>query len=202
MKGCLKKCQIFIQFHIPFFLVPIFTFSFRLFLTKLFEITVISRRHVTHVIVPFSYLECPDCYSLVQDKVNAHRQKLEDLKNLLQNIGENPEVVSDVNFEKQLKALEAELDVAVVEAERAISKCTVKQEGCSGGWGRRGRLGLVRWLMGKCKRRESNIRDWKGVLDSWWSEQWKRGKGNWFSYQQQWVTRNRLLFMQKLTVLF
>ncbi|XP_071820320.1 laminin subunit gamma-1-like isoform X1 [Apostichopus japonicus] len=67
-------------------------------------------------------VQCPDCYSLVQDKVNAHRQKLEDLKNLLQNIGENPEVVSDVNFEKQLKALEAELDVAVVEAERAINE--------------------------------------------------------------------------------
>ncbi|PIK42259.1 putative laminin subunit gamma-1 [Apostichopus japonicus] len=67
-------------------------------------------------------VQCPDCYSLVQDKVNEHRQKLEDLKNLLQNIGENPEVVNDVNFEKQLKALEAELDVAVVEAERAINE--------------------------------------------------------------------------------
>lgn len=66
----------------------------------------------------------------MQDKVNEHRQKLEDLRNFLENAGDNPQMLNDANFEKQLMDMEAELDGAVVEAERAISKfCLVDHRG-------------------------------------------------------------------------
>ncbi|XP_066548014.1 laminin subunit gamma-1 [Amia ocellicauda] len=53
--------------------------------------------------------ECPSCYSLVKDKVNEQRRKLQELENLIDNLGSNQETVSDKVFEDRLK-----------EAERAI----------------------------------------------------------------------------------
>lgn len=39
--------------------------------------------------------DCPECYNLVQDAVNAHRAKLQDLKDLLNKISSSPVVIND-----------------------------------------------------------------------------------------------------------
>jgi len=48
---------------------------------------------------------CDDCYNLVQNAVNQHRDNLHQLDNLLQQIAENPEPVGD-DFEESLAKLE------------------------------------------------------------------------------------------------
>ncbi|KAL0966040.1 hypothetical protein UPYG_G00289940 [Umbra pygmaea] len=53
--------------------------------------------------------QCPSCYSLIRDKVNQQRQKLQDLQTLIDNLGSPSDTVSDKAFEDRLK-----------EAERAI----------------------------------------------------------------------------------
>ncbi|XP_022533612.2 laminin subunit gamma-1 [Astyanax mexicanus] len=49
--------------------------------------------------------QCPNCYSLVRDKVNQHRQKLHDLQTLIDNLG-TQDTVSDKAFEDRLKEAE------------------------------------------------------------------------------------------------
>lgn len=51
-------------------------------------------------------LDCPSCYNLVQDAVDVHREKLESLKKVLDDIASNPTVISDENFDKKLKQVE------------------------------------------------------------------------------------------------
>ena len=51
---------------------------------------------------------CDDCYNLVQDAANEHRQNLADLDRLLQQIAENPEPVGD-DFELQLRSLQVKV---------------------------------------------------------------------------------------------
>ena len=47
---------------------------------------------------------CDDCYNLVQDAADEHRQNLENLDALLQKIAENPEPVGN-DFEYEMTAL-------------------------------------------------------------------------------------------------
>lgn len=47
-------------------------------------------------------LDCPACYTLVQESVASHRTKVAELKSLLDEIEQNPYAVEDANFEKQL----------------------------------------------------------------------------------------------------
>ncbi|XP_072544365.1 laminin subunit gamma-1 [Salminus brasiliensis] len=49
--------------------------------------------------------QCPNCYSLVRDKVNQQRQKLHDLQTLIDNLG-SQDTVSDKAFEDRLKEAE------------------------------------------------------------------------------------------------
>ncbi|XP_017326850.1 laminin subunit gamma-1 [Ictalurus punctatus] len=49
--------------------------------------------------------QCPNCYSLVRNKVNQQRQKLHDLQNLIDNLG-SQDTVSDKAFEDRLKEAE------------------------------------------------------------------------------------------------
>lgn len=56
-------------------------------------------------------IDCPVCYSLVQDSVNKHRKNLENLENLLINIIANPNIINnDEEFEKDLKEVQASID--------------------------------------------------------------------------------------------
>ncbi|KAH0618288.1 hypothetical protein JD844_017344, partial [Phrynosoma platyrhinos] len=53
--------------------------------------------------------ECPACYRLVKDKVAEQRERLQELENLIANIGTGDETITDQAFEDRLK--EAEKDV-------------------------------------------------------------------------------------------
>ncbi|PSN35327.1 Laminin subunit gamma-1, partial [Blattella germanica] len=55
-------------------------------------------------------IDCPACYNLVQSAVNAHRAKLEQLQSVLRDIANNPTVISDEDFEKKLKDVQAIVD--------------------------------------------------------------------------------------------
>ena len=67
-------------------------------------------------------LACAACYNLVQDRVNDHRDKLQKLEDLINNVGINPEIVNDEEFEKRLAELDEELDVTITEAEKAAGR--------------------------------------------------------------------------------
>ena len=58
---------------------------------------------------------CEDCYDLVQDAANQHRQDLDSLDRLLQQIAENPEPVGD-DFEIKLKKLQIRVKTMVANA--------------------------------------------------------------------------------------
>nr|XP_056701417.1 laminin subunit gamma-1 [Euleptes europaea] len=53
--------------------------------------------------------ECPACYRLVKDKVAEQRERLQELENLIANLGTGDETITDQAFEDRLK--DAERDV-------------------------------------------------------------------------------------------
>ena len=58
---------------------------------------------------------CDDCYNLVQNAANQHRDNLDALDSLLQQIAENPEPLGD-DFVMQLRKLQVRVKTMVVEA--------------------------------------------------------------------------------------
>ncbi|XP_038125931.1 laminin subunit gamma-1 [Cyprinodon tularosa] len=61
--------------------------------------------------------QCPSCYSLVRDKVNQQRQKLQELQNLIDNLGSGQDTVSDKAFEDRLKEAEKTIMELLEEAQ-------------------------------------------------------------------------------------
>lgn len=61
-------------------------------------------------------MDCPDCYNLVRDAANEHRQKLAKMKQDLQDIASNPTVIDDVEFESKLKAVEDKINILAEDA--------------------------------------------------------------------------------------
>lgn len=64
-------------------------------------------------------IDCPPCYNLVQDAVNEHRTKLADLTELLDEIERNPQIVEDINFEKQLREVGTKVNKLLDDARKA-----------------------------------------------------------------------------------
>lgn len=61
-------------------------------------------------------LDCPDCYNLVQDAANDHRQKLRELNAVLQEIASKPTVIDDNEFEFKLKSVQEKIDILAEDA--------------------------------------------------------------------------------------
>ncbi|XP_038046444.1 laminin subunit gamma-1-like [Patiria miniata] len=74
-----------------------------------------------HYNIALGCIPCPACYTLVQDRVNDHRDKLEQLEELINNVGNNPDIVNDAEFEKRLAELEEDLDNTMTDAEEAVA---------------------------------------------------------------------------------
>lgn len=53
---------------------------------------------------------------MVRDAANDHRQKLADLKKVLQEIASNPTVIDDVEFESKLKVVEEKINILAEDA--------------------------------------------------------------------------------------
>ncbi|KAJ8300900.1 hypothetical protein KUTeg_022419 [Tegillarca granosa] len=66
-------------------------------------------------------VDCPPCYSLVQQRVNVHRGKLRDLKNLIINIGNNPAAFNDTDFKEHMNKVNDSVMMLLDEARGAIS---------------------------------------------------------------------------------
>ncbi|XP_078721548.1 laminin subunit gamma-1 isoform X1 [Lampetra fluviatilis] len=49
--------------------------------------------------------QCPPCYSLVESKVNSHREKLRELERYLEGIGSDPGAINDRDFEQRLQSV-------------------------------------------------------------------------------------------------
>jgi len=47
-------------------------------------------------------VDCPVCYNVVQQSVNALRQSILNLRLIIENIGEHPETINDTDFRRQL----------------------------------------------------------------------------------------------------
>ncbi|XP_053805918.1 laminin subunit gamma-1 [Vidua chalybeata] len=63
--------------------------------------------------------ECPACYRLVKDKVAEQRQRLQELENLIANLGTREETVTDEAFEERLKQAEREVTELLHEAQKS-----------------------------------------------------------------------------------
>lgn len=55
-------------------------------------------------------VDCPHCYNLVQKSARDHVNKLEELRNILDEIERNPTVIDDDKFEEQLRGIESEVE--------------------------------------------------------------------------------------------
>lgn len=61
-------------------------------------------------------LDCPDCYNLVKDAADDHREKLHGLNKVLQEIASKPTVIDDDEFEFKLKAVQEKIDILTEDA--------------------------------------------------------------------------------------
>lgn len=55
-------------------------------------------------------MDCPHCYNLVQKSSRDHVNKLEELRNILDEIERNPTVIDDDKFEEQLRGIQSEVE--------------------------------------------------------------------------------------------
>lgn len=66
-------------------------------------------------------IDCPPCYSLVQERVNIHRGKLRELNNLILNIGNDPDAFNDTQFTEQIGKVNDSINILLNEARGASS---------------------------------------------------------------------------------
>lgn len=67
-------------------------------------------------------VDCPACYTLVQESVEVHRNKIGELKTLLEEIEQNHQKVEDANFEIQLNKIIDKVHILLQEAKAAQGK--------------------------------------------------------------------------------
>lgn len=65
-------------------------------------------------------LDCPACYNLVQERVTIHRHKLNELRILIKNIGDNPQAVNDTDFRRRMSAVNDTVNELLRDARNAI----------------------------------------------------------------------------------
>ncbi|KAM9326705.1 laminin subunit gamma-1 [Gastrophryne carolinensis] len=93
--------------------------------------------------------ECPACYRLVKDKVIEQRAKLQELEELLKNIGTGDETVTDQGFEERLR-----------DAEKAVSDLLLDAQGSKDvDQGMLDRLAEINATLSSQLERLQNIRD-------------------------------------------
>lgn len=73
-------------------------------------------------------IDCPPCYGLIQESVNTHRSKLNQLKGLLEEIENNRSEVEDKSFENSLQELISRANKLLDEARRLGSDGKSLQE--------------------------------------------------------------------------
>jgi hypothetical protein len=51
--------------------------------------------------------DCPPCYKLVQEHITILREKVNELRLIIDNIGENPQAINDTDFRMKMSAVNA-----------------------------------------------------------------------------------------------
>lgn len=93
--------------------------------------------------------ECPACYRLVKDKVIEQREKLQELEELLKNLGTGDDAVTDQGFEERLR-----------DAEKAVSDLLLDAQGSKDvDQGMLDRLAEINATLSSQLHRLQNIRD-------------------------------------------
>ncbi|KAG9483073.1 hypothetical protein GDO78_009165 [Eleutherodactylus coqui] len=93
--------------------------------------------------------ECPACYRLVKDKVMEQREKLQELEELLKNLGTAGDIVTDQGFEERLR-----------DAEKAVSDLLLDAQGSKDvDQGMLDRLAEINATLSSQLQRLQNIRD-------------------------------------------
>ncbi len=77
---------------------------FRMFITR-FTPFCITIKVQHHVFVFLSALDCPPCYSLVQERVYILRRKIRELEIMIRRIIENPPELNDTDFRAKIIAV-------------------------------------------------------------------------------------------------
>lgn len=65
-------------------------------------------------------VDCPHCYNLVQDAVNYHREQLDKLNDILDEIERNPTVIDDETFELKLHIIQNDIEQLYEQAKEAL----------------------------------------------------------------------------------
>ena len=66
--------------------------------------------------------DCPACYSLVQERITIHRHKVNELRELIENIGKNPGQINDTDFRKRMNEVNETVVQLVNDARKAVGK--------------------------------------------------------------------------------
>lgn len=64
----------------------------------------------------FFFLDCPQCYNLVQRQVSAHRAKLRELAILINKTADNPTLFNDSEFISYLQRVNSSINVLLRDA--------------------------------------------------------------------------------------
>ena len=73
-------------------------------------------------IVMIFFPDCPPCYDLVLEKVNIHREKLKDLRVIIENVASNPGSFNDTDFLKRMSEVNDSVNVLLNDARNAVGK--------------------------------------------------------------------------------
>lgn len=61
-------------------------------------------------------VNCPDCYNLVQDAADEHREKLHNLSTVLAEIASKPTVIDDAEFDSKLRVVQEKINILTEDA--------------------------------------------------------------------------------------
>ena len=64
--------------------------------------------------------DCPPCYKLVQEHITILRVKINELRVIIENIGENPQAINDTDFRMKMAAVNASVVALWQDARDAI----------------------------------------------------------------------------------
>ncbi|GBM42739.1 hypothetical protein AVEN_180425-1, partial [Araneus ventricosus] len=64
-------------------------------------------------------LDCPPCYSLLEEAIDRYKDKLTELAQLMEELKNHPETVEDFDFQRKLREADRKIGNLLDEAKRA-----------------------------------------------------------------------------------
>ena len=75
------------------------------------------------------FTDCPPCYDLVLDRVRIHRQKLAELREIVENVGKNPGSINDTDFRRRMNEVNESVNQLLNDARGAVGKHRIEGKG-------------------------------------------------------------------------